>query len=294
MDLSPRTSRLLNTCLQLEQQLSTPWRLDDLARNASYSATHFERVFAELTGHTPIDYLQQRRLLRAALRTRHENTPLLQIAHETGFSSDSVFSRNFRKAFGFAPRDWRKGAWLEFHLDIQARWRRLHQSDPQGTSDESLMASLEACKPDIALSARVRFCPRLPIWCTRRFGLWGRYAAEYGQILKNTLPSGERPPLWCAITREDPGFITGEQGFAEWAVLATGAPPEGWLVDKMPAGYYLCLAYRGAGAQFRWLYSDWLECQQRWIPDASRPHLHLFRNNGAIEHGELRLPVRLA
>lgn len=294
MDVSPRQLRLLTICRQLEQQLTEPWRLDDLARQACYSRYHFERVFAELTGHTPIDYLRRRRLLQAALRIRHERTAVLQIAHETGFASDSVFSRNFKQAFGFAPRDWREGAWLDFHLDIQARWVRLHESDPDDISDESLMSSLEADKPDIARVACVRYCRSQPVWLARSFGVWGSRAVAHWQMLGHSLPLTEQAPLWCAITREDPGFITGDECLFEWAVLATGQPPQGWLVDALPDGYYLCLRYRGAGAQLRWLYSDWLERQHIWIADARRSHLNLFRDLGGALDGELRIPVRLA
>ncbi|WP_169307207.1 helix-turn-helix domain-containing protein [Chitiniphilus eburneus] len=293
MDLDPGQHRLLTVSRLLEQQLAHPWRLDDLARQGCYSRHHFERVFADLTGRTPIDYLRRRRLLRAALRVRHERTPLLQIAHEIGFASDSVFSRNFKQTFGFAPRCWRAGAWLDFHLDIQERWRRLHDSDPDDVSDESLMASLELNKPNVAVTAQVRYCAAQPVWLARSFGVWGTKAEAYWKMLAHTLPATEQAPLWCAITREDPGFVTGDECIYEWGVSAISQRPPGWLTDSLPSGYYLCLRYRGAGAPFRWLYSEWLERQQRWITDACRPHLNLFRDLGHALDGELRIPIRL-
>ncbi|GAA5784170.1 AraC family transcriptional regulator [Chitiniphilus shinanonensis] len=293
MEFDPRHQRLLTVCRLLESQLAHPWRLDDLARHACYSRHHFERVFAELTGWTPIDYLRRRRLVQAGLRVRHERTAVLQIAHETGFASDSVFSRNFKQAFGFAPRDWRAGAWLDFHLDIQERWRRLHDSDPDDISDESMMASLEPEKPDIPRVARVRHIERRAVWLARGFGIWGTRADRYWRMLGRGLPQALGEPFWCAITREDPGFVTGDECLYEWAVCATGEPPPGWLSDSLPAGYYLCLRYRGGGAPLRWLYSDWLERQRRWVADASRPHLNLFHERSGVLEGELRIPVRL-
>ncbi|MBE9609990.1 helix-turn-helix domain-containing protein [Chitinilyticum piscinae] len=293
MDTAPRSQRLLAVARLVETQLSHAWRLDELAERACYSRHHFEKVFAELTGLTPMDYLRQRRLQQAALRVRHEHTSMLQLAHESGFASDSVFSRNFRQAFGYAPRDWREGAWRAHHDEVVCpQWQSLHARDPAGQQREAALAAA-ARKPDVLRQALVRYCRAHPVWLARGFGIWGSRAEAFREQCAAELDTPRRAPFCCAILREDPAFITGEHWLYDWAVLAQTPAPAGWFDDVLPGGFYLCLRYQGNGAQWGWLYGDWLERQHRWTLDGRRPHLNVYRQTAAGIEGELRLPVRL-
>ncbi|AQS51660.1 hypothetical protein PAEH1_08990 [Paenalcaligenes hominis] len=60
---------------------------------------------------TPSAYILESRLSRAADRLKTEPTlSVTQIAYDMGFQDSAYFSRCFRRQFGVAPRDWRKGA----------------------------------------------------------------------------------------------------------------------------------------------------------------------------------------
>lgn len=67
------------------------------------------RVFRRTIGTSPIQYLISYRLGIAVNLMEDENLNISQIAERSGFSNPSVFSRCFRRAYGRAPLEWRKG-----------------------------------------------------------------------------------------------------------------------------------------------------------------------------------------
>ena len=46
----------------IEENLTEPFSMEELAKVAGYSKYHFIRVFTEVTGFTPADYIRKRRL----------------------------------------------------------------------------------------------------------------------------------------------------------------------------------------------------------------------------------------
>lgn len=81
--------------------------LTSLAREARLSPYHFLRVFENLTGVTPHQYLLRVRLRRAAILLGTEATKILDIALNCGFGDVSNFNRTFRAEFGVNPRAYR-------------------------------------------------------------------------------------------------------------------------------------------------------------------------------------------
>jgi len=82
--------------------------LESLAREARLSRYHFLRVFQQLTGLTPHQYLRRTRLRCAATRLIVESAPILDIALDSGFGDVSNFNHAFRAEFGLSPRSYRK------------------------------------------------------------------------------------------------------------------------------------------------------------------------------------------
>ena len=79
-----------------------------LADAACYSLFHFIRVFTELTGHGPYDYLMRRRIAEAAREVAFGSRPLIDIALDYRFESPDGFTRAFRRCFGMTPSEARQ------------------------------------------------------------------------------------------------------------------------------------------------------------------------------------------
>jgi AraC family transcriptional regulator len=85
----------------------TRWSLASLAREAAMSPYHFLRVFREVVGMTPHQYVLRTRMHRAALRLRSSDEPVSAIAFDAGFGDLSTFNRRFRRVMGVSPTAYR-------------------------------------------------------------------------------------------------------------------------------------------------------------------------------------------
>lgn len=78
-----------------------------LATEAKLSRYHFLRVFQEMTGLTPHQFVLRTRLRNAATRLSMDAMPVLNIALDSGFGDVSNFNHAFRAEFGMSPREYR-------------------------------------------------------------------------------------------------------------------------------------------------------------------------------------------
>lgn len=104
--LSPaKLSRVLS---YIEANLDSDISLSALAAVAGLSPFHFSRTFKLATGESPYHYVSLRRLARAQQLLSDSQLPLVQIALECGFASQSHFTSVFSKALGTSPGRYRR------------------------------------------------------------------------------------------------------------------------------------------------------------------------------------------
>lgn len=91
----------------IESSLSAPVALEEIARAACLSPYHFHRLFRQIFGERPHQYVVRRRLERAAEMLRGSDMPVTRVCLDTGFESPGSFSTLFRRRYGMAPSQWR-------------------------------------------------------------------------------------------------------------------------------------------------------------------------------------------
>ena len=94
---------------RIEDDLSGPLRLSDLADLVEMSPFHFSRVFKAEFGETPARYVLRRRTERAVDMIRTSHAPLAEIAFRAGFSSQSHMTRQVKALTGLTPGAIRSG-----------------------------------------------------------------------------------------------------------------------------------------------------------------------------------------
>lgn len=78
--------------------------LDDLSRAAGYSKFHAARIFKELSGKSPHEYIRAMRLTSAAESLRDSGGKVIDAAFDSGFDSHDGFTRAFTRQFGITPK----------------------------------------------------------------------------------------------------------------------------------------------------------------------------------------------
>lgn len=99
--------RLGDAIAHIETCFAEKITLDDLAQKAHLSSRHFQRIFMECIGRSPIDHLLHVRTQRAAELLKHSNQTITEIAFECGFSDGNYFTRQFRQIMNQTPRQYR-------------------------------------------------------------------------------------------------------------------------------------------------------------------------------------------
>lgn len=82
-------------------------RLADLVSLAGFSRFHFTRLFSEIVGEHPSDFVGRIAMERAAYRLAHEGLSVPTVAREAGYSTPEAFGRAFRAFYGCSPASYR-------------------------------------------------------------------------------------------------------------------------------------------------------------------------------------------
>lgn len=87
----------------IDRHLADEIRVEQLAALCALSAGHFHACFRELTGVTPLAYVQRRRLDHARALVTHSGLSLGHVASLVGFRDQGSFSRAYRRRFAISP-----------------------------------------------------------------------------------------------------------------------------------------------------------------------------------------------
>lgn len=87
----------------IDRHLADEVRVEQLSALCALSVGHFHACFRELTGVTPLAYVQSRRLEHARTLVGHSGLSLGHIASLVGFRDQGSFSRAYRRRFSVSP-----------------------------------------------------------------------------------------------------------------------------------------------------------------------------------------------
>jgi|GEM_PF-254215 len=98
------STRALSLVMEyMQQNLSEPIHLGDLAAIAQLSRFHFVRAFKATTRVTPMQFLEQARISHAQGLLRKGGFSVAEVAYLVGFSDQSHFTRRFHRRVGCTP-----------------------------------------------------------------------------------------------------------------------------------------------------------------------------------------------
>ncbi len=86
------------------------WTVQELGTLSGLSRAAFARRFTALVGRSPLAYLTWWRMTTAGRLLRTDDLPLRAVAQRSGYSSEFAFAKAFKREYGVAPGQYRKGA----------------------------------------------------------------------------------------------------------------------------------------------------------------------------------------
>lgn len=98
-------ARIRNVIEHIMNHYYEPFKIEELADIANMSVASFHRHFKEVTTMSPVQFQKQLRLQEARRLLLAESTDIANIAFRVGYESQSQFSREYSRMFGFPPRE---------------------------------------------------------------------------------------------------------------------------------------------------------------------------------------------
>ncbi|MEM9265284.1 MAG: AraC family transcriptional regulator [Cyanobacteria bacterium P01_F01_bin.13] len=99
--------QLLQVLDYIDAHLGNEITLADLAELVDISQFHFGRLFKQSLGLSPYQYLLQQRVEQAKTLLQQTDKPIIEIAFDCGFNSQSHLGRKFRQLTDMTPKAYR-------------------------------------------------------------------------------------------------------------------------------------------------------------------------------------------
>lgn len=131
--------RINKVLAYIDTNLDGDLSLATIAKIAFYSPFHLHRLFKSITNETLNGYVTRKRIEKAASVLMHKKeVSISDLVSEFGFSSNSAFTRAFKKYYGQSPSDFRKLNFKSF--------RKISQTNSK-KGKESKIAEEYICTP---------------------------------------------------------------------------------------------------------------------------------------------------
>ncbi|WP_071145675.1 substrate-binding domain-containing protein [Bacteroides ihuae] len=94
---------------QIEKVYSdSDYNIEKLSESLGLSRGHLHRKIKDLTGISPVEFLRNYRLNKAAVLLKQKNLNVNEIAYQTGFSSPAYFSKCFKTVYNKTPSEYQE------------------------------------------------------------------------------------------------------------------------------------------------------------------------------------------
>lgn len=104
----PHPAGIMPALDYIENNYMQQFSISDLAEMCHWSPTHFRRIFHEMMGIAPLDYLNKTRVMKSCELLCSSSRSILEISGMVGFQSVSSYNRHFMEIMRVSPREYRR------------------------------------------------------------------------------------------------------------------------------------------------------------------------------------------
>jgi AraC-like DNA-binding protein len=97
---------------QIRAEPHAQWTTERMAQCSAVSSVHLRRVFKQVCGLAPNQFIMKSRLDAAAHLLRTTSQPIKMVAARSGIADVYYFSRLFKRQYGFSPAAYRRESQL--------------------------------------------------------------------------------------------------------------------------------------------------------------------------------------
>ena len=110
IELDELDKRLLDQITKVveENMVDSNFNVTMLQEKMGMGNKQLYRKVKALTGQTPVEYIRDMRLRKAAMLLKAGKFSVSEVMYTVGFSNSSYFSKCFNKAFGMTPTEYMK------------------------------------------------------------------------------------------------------------------------------------------------------------------------------------------
>lgn len=218
----------------IDSHLASPITLIELARISGYSPWHAERLFRDLTGKPPFEYIRLLRLSQAALQLRDHPGRILDVALDFVFDSHEGFTRAFTRAFGLTPGHYRKNP-VPIPLFMPASARLAMLSQMRGENNMSDQEKPATVFVQVIERPERRLVLRRGVKAEDYYEYCEEVGCEVWGVLTGIKEALYEPVgLWLPAWLVSPGTSVYAQG-VEVPADFSGNVPEGFELISLPA-----------------------------------------------------------
>lgn len=214
----------------IEENIGEPITMSELARKSGYSQWHAARIFREMTGVSPFDYIRARRLTAAAARL-HDGAKVVDVAFDFVFGSHEGFTRAFSKQFGIAPKVYAQHR-PPLKLFLPQSFHNYYLTKQRG---EKTMANLNTVFVQVVERPERKLILKRGVKAAHYFDYCEEVGCEVWEVLSGIRGALYEPiGMWLPESMVRPGTSVYAQG-VEVPLDFSGEVPKGCEVVTLPA-----------------------------------------------------------
>lgn len=217
----------------IEKNNAEEIKLSDLARESLFSPWYSYRLFCDVVGLTPTEYIRKYRLTQAAKRLKTGDVKVIDAAFEAGFSNVDTFTRAFYREFGLNPVDYLKNPVpVTFFVPYGVKFRELKKEKINMQNVQSVFIQVIEKPERICIIKRGKQAKDYFPYCEEvGCDVWGILTSMSSLC-------GEPVSMWLPQKYQKPDTSTYVQG-VEVEPDYSGIIPEGFDIIRLPKAEYL-------------------------------------------------------